>query len=171
MRGDLFIRKIYLFLAAFLIATVLTGVPVRAEQAITFGLHMNKPLNFQDTDGQAKGLVIDVFNDIAQKEGWKVTYASCKWAECLSRLKSGEIDVLSAIGYTAKREKIYDFATTPLITNWGLVVTQPKTTIQSITDLEGATIAVLKEAGHTTALQALLKKFSINANYLEVDSF
>lgn len=146
-------------------------MPVRADQAITFGLHMNKPLNFMDKDGQAKGLVIDVFNHIAKQEGWRVTFVPCKWSQCLDRLKNGEIDVLSAIGYTAKRKKIYDFTDTPLITNWGLVVTQPDTAIQSITDLEGVTIAVMKRAGHTTALQTLLKKFGVNAHYLEVDSF
>lgn len=157
--------------AAFFAVLLCMAAPSRAEHAITFGLHMNKPLNFKDTDGQAKGLIIDVFSHIANQEGWKVTFAPCEWAECLSRLKSGEIDVLSAIGFTEKRAKIYDFTETPLITNWGLVVTQPNTPIQSVIDLEGTTIAVMKRAGHTTVLQALMKEFGINANYLEVDSF
>ena len=132
---------------------------------------MNKPLNFNDANGKPAGLVIDVFTHIAKEEGWKVTFSPCEWADCLNRLESGEIDVLSAIGYTSKREALYDFAATPLITNWGLVVTQTETHIQAITDLEDTTIAVMKRAGHTTALQELLKKFSVNVNYLEVDSF
>ncbi|MBT4890002.1 MAG: transporter substrate-binding domain-containing protein [Rhodospirillales bacterium] len=149
----------------------LCGSAYAADQAITFGLHMNKPLNFNDANGKPAGLVIDVFTHIAKEEGWKVTFSPCEWADCLNRLESGEIDVLSAIGYTSKREALYDFAATPLITNWGLVVTQTETHIQAITDLEDTTIAVMKRAGHTTALQELLKKFSVNVNYLEVDSF
>ena len=132
-----------------------------AETKVVYGLHQNKPLNFKDEDGVAKGLVIDVFEHVAEQEGWSVEYKPCKWAECLAWLKSGEIDVLSAIGYTAKRAEIYDYTDTPLITNWGLVATQPDTAIQSILDLEGKTIAVMKKAGHTKALLALLDKFSV----------
>ena len=142
-----------------------------AEIKVTYGLHQNKPLNFKDDDGVAQGLVIDVFEHVAEQEGWSVEYKPCKWAECLAWLKSGEIDVLSAIGYTAKRAEIYDYTDTPLITNWGLVATQPDTAIQSILDLEGKTIAVMKKAGHTKALLALLDKFSVNVKELEVDSF
>ncbi len=173
MRLDSLTSKIRALVLAspFVFASIFLAIPASAQQAITFGLHMNKPLNFEDTDGEVKGLVIDVFRHIAQNEGWQITFAPCNWADCLSRLESGEIDVLSAIGYTAKREKIYDFSETPLITNWGLVVTQLKTEVQSIIDLEGKTIAVMKRAGHTTALMSLLKKFSVNAKYLEVDSF
>ncbi len=144
---------------------------VQAQQRIVFGLHQNKPLNFLDNDGQVKGLVIDVFTHIAKQEGWTIEYEPCKWAECLSKLESGEIDVLSAIGYTEKRSKIYDFTDTPLITNWGLVVTQPRTDVQSIIDLEEKRVAVMKRAGHTKALVELLNRFSIDVKYLEVDSF
>lgn len=165
------IRKPYVLATLILAVSQFVSMPVMADDAITFGLHMNKPLNFRDEDGQAKGLVIDIFTSIAKQEKWDVKFAPCEWAQCLERLETGEIDVLSAIGYTDKREKIYDFTDTPLITNWGLVVTQPDTEILSIPDLEGSTIAVMKKAGHTTALQTLLKKFNVNTNYLEVDSF
>ncbi|MBT5308708.1 MAG: transporter substrate-binding domain-containing protein [Rhodospirillaceae bacterium] len=147
------------------------STPATAEHTLKFGLHMNKPLNFRGTDGQAKGLVVDVFKHIAKQEGWKVSFHPCKWSQCLSRLKSGEIDVLSAIGYTDKRAETYTFTETTLITNWGLVITQPDTDILSLTDLHGTTIAVLPRAGHTTMLKALLDKFGVNANFLEVDSF
>ncbi len=139
--------------------------------AVKFGLHQNKPLNFRDDDGQVQGLVIEVFTHIANQEGWDIEYDPCAWADCLDKLNKGEIDVLSAIGYTAKRQKIYDFNETPLITNWGLLVIQPDSEIQSILDLEGKSIAVLKRAGHTVAFQKRLKDFGINVNYLETDGF
>ncbi len=145
--------------------------PIYAQQTIKFGLHQNKPLNFQDTDSQVKGLVIDVFTHIADKENWKIEYVPCAWGDCLDKLKNGDIDVLSAIGYTQKRHNIYDFTSNPLITNWGVVVTQPGTTIQSILDLDGKTIGVMKRAGHTVAFQKLLGDFNINAKYLVVDDF
>ena len=47
----------------------LCGSAYAADQAITFGLHMNKPLNFNDANGKPAGLVIDVFTHIAKEEG------------------------------------------------------------------------------------------------------
>ncbi len=142
-----------------------------AQHSIKFGLHQNKPLNFTDNDGQNKGLVISVFNNIAVKEDWDVEYVPCVWADCLTKLEAGEIDLLSAIGYTTKREKIYDFNLVSMITNWGLLLTQPKSEIQSILDLEGKKIGVMKNAGHTRAFHKLAMDFNINVEYEEVDDF
>ena len=157
---------------ALWVSVVITAAfPAYAEQTLNYGLHQNKPLNFQDSDGQVKGLVVDVFSHVANKEGWKVNYQPCQWADCLSRLKKGEIDVLSAIGYTQKRSDIYDFTKTPVITNWGLVVTPPKTKIQSLIDLNGHVVAVMKKAGHTRAFKEMLSRFRVDVVYLELDSF
>ena len=134
------LMAIAIFLAG---ACLLVSSPIYAKQTIKFGLHQNKPLNFRDTDSQAKGLVIDVFTHIADQENWKIEYVPCTWGDCLDKLEKGDIDVLSAIGYTQKRHNIYDFTSIPLITNWGLVVTQTGTTIQSILDLNNKTIAAL----------------------------
>jgi len=105
-------------------------------------------------------LVIDVFTHIADKENWEIEYVPCVWGDCLDKLENGDIDVLSAIGYTPKRDDIYDFTSNPLITNWGQVVVPPDTTIQSILDLDGKTIGVMKRAGHTVAFQKLLDDFN-----------
>ncbi len=142
-----------------------------AQQTIKFGLHQNNPLNFTDVDGHNKGLVISVIKHIASQEDWDIEYVSCIWAKCLSKLKSGEIDLLSAIGYTKKREKIYDFNDISMITNWGLVLTQPDTKIQSILDLEGKRVGVMKRAGHTRAFRKLVNDFNIKLEYKEVDDF
>jgi len=162
------LMKLVIFLMG---CTLLVAPPVFAQQTIKFGLHQNKPLNFLDTDNQVKGLVIDVFTYIADKENWEIEYISCAWGDCLDKLKNGEIDVLSAIGYTQKRHNTYDFTSNPLITNWGLIVTQPGSAMQSILDLDGKTIGVMKRAGHTVAFQNLLENFNINAKYLVVDDF
>ncbi len=142
-----------------------------AQQTIKFGLHQNKPLNFTDTDAQNKGLVISIINHIADKEDWSIEYIPCIWSECLAKLEKGEIDLLSAIGYTEKRKKIFDFTTIPVITNWGLLAIQPNSSIQSILDLEGKTIAVMKRAGHTRAFKKLINDFNIDVTYKEVDDF
>jgi len=162
------LMKLAILLIGF---SLLTASPIFAQQTIKFGLHQNKPLNFRDTDNQVKGLVIDVFTYIAEQENWEIEYVPCDWGDCLDKLEKGDIDVLSAIGYTKKRHNIYDFTSNSLITNWGLVVTQPGTTIQSILDLDGKTVAVMKRAGHTMAFRKLLDNFNINAKYLVVDDF
>lgn len=145
--------------------------PSSASNSIKFGLHQNKPLNFYDIDGQAKGFVIDIFSQIARQENWQIQYIPCKWDDCLKELENGDIDVLSAIGYTVKRSDMYDFNETTLITNWGMVIIPPGSMIQSILDLEGKSIVVMKKAGHSLALAELLKNFNLHAKFIEVDDF
>ncbi|MCP3892953.1 MAG: transporter substrate-binding domain-containing protein [Desulfobulbaceae bacterium] len=165
------IKYLFGYLNCIIFVVLLMASSVAAAQTLKFGLHQNKPLNFRDQDGQPKGLVIDLFTHIATQEDWQIEYVSCDWKNCLEKLENGTIDVLSAIGYTSNRQKIYDFTETPLITNWGLAVTKPDAEIQSILDLEGKRIAVMRRAGHTVAFQNLLKKFRINVKYLKVDDF
>jgi len=158
-------------ISTLLLITCFATSPLFASSSIKFGVHQNKPLNFRDQDGQIKGLVIDVFTHIANQEGWQIEYLPCLWGDCLEKLKKGDIDVLSAIGYTSKRQETYDFNETPLITNWGMVVVHPDAAIQSILDLQGKSIAVMKKANHTLALKELLQEFRIDVNYLEVNDF
>jgi sigma-B regulation protein RsbU (phosphoserine phosphatase) len=43
-----------------------------AGQRIVVGLHDHTPLIFIDTDGQAKGIAVDMLTHIARKEGWDI---------------------------------------------------------------------------------------------------
>ena len=98
-----------------------------AEQ-LKIGVYNNKPLVFQDEQGEFQGLTIDVLRHIAKKEGWTLEYISGSWPECLRRLEAGDIDLQVAIAFSATRANIYSFPKETLITNWGRLYRHPDTT-------------------------------------------
>jgi hypothetical protein len=44
------------------------------EQQLNVGIYQNSPLQFSDSKGKAKGILADVLNYIAAREGWSLQY-------------------------------------------------------------------------------------------------
>ena len=146
--------------------------PVLAsETTIKVGFDQNEPLVFTDENGIVQGIYIDILEDIAYKENWKIEYLEYSWEECLQKLESGEIDLLIDIGYTEERSKLYDFTDETIIAEWGQVYAQKNSDINSILDLDQKRIAVLKEDAHNDKLRIDVKKLSLKCNFIEVDDY
>jgi signal transduction histidine kinase len=54
------------------------------------------------------------FKALAQYAGWDCKFVSQSWDECLSSLKSGEIDFLSDVSITEERSAYMDFSAQPM---------------------------------------------------------
>ncbi|MDZ4860367.1 MAG: SpoIIE family protein phosphatase [Candidatus Hydrogenedentes bacterium] len=135
------------------------------------GIYENQPMVFLDQDGKAAGLQVDVLDDIAQQENWEIEYVFGTWQECLERLDRGEIDLLLDIGYSEERAEKMDFSSEAIISTWAQIYTQPGSDMRFIPDLEGKTIAVMRNDVHALPLQRLLGDFGITANYVEFDDY
>jgi len=69
-------------------------------------IHDLPPFNFQDQKtGQAVGFTVDVFNRIAGKAGFRVTYIfGHTWSDLITMIKLGEVDVIPGIGISEERK-------------------------------------------------------------------
>ncbi|WP_082464349.1 response regulator [Dethiosulfatarculus sandiegensis] len=76
------------------------------------------------------------------------------------------MDILAAIAYSQSRAKTLAFSKETVLTNYGQVFVPSKSGIQSILDLKGRTISVLKDDIHYQALSDLLKKFQVKVDFL-----
>jgi hypothetical protein len=47
---------------------------IEAETPVKVGVYQNKPLLFQDENGEINGIFADVLAYVAQEEGWKIEY-------------------------------------------------------------------------------------------------
>jgi PAS domain S-box-containing protein len=138
---------------------------------IKVGVYSNKPLVFQDEQGEYQGLTIDVLRTIAAAEGWDLNFVPGSWSECLQRLKNGEIDLQVAIAFSAARSNIFSFPKETLITNWGRLYRNPDITAGSLLDLDGKTIALLEKDIHAKVFAELMDKFSKNVNSVYLQSY
>jgi len=76
---------------------------------IKVGAFDSYPLIFQDNDGSAKGLYVDLLNEVGQKDNIQFTFVYGTWQEGLDRLKNNELDLLTSVGYTEGRSQYMSY--------------------------------------------------------------
>ncbi len=160
----------YFFLSVFIL--LILNVNAHAdERKVRVGVYANKPLVYQDENGEHKGLSIDVLRFAALKENWKLEFVPCSWSECLQMLKKGENDIQVIIAKTPERDKIYDFTSQSLYSLWAQIFIRPQADIESWTDLEGKNVAVHKDDLFSETFKKLIKEFGVECNLLEVGDY
>lgn len=147
------------------------AAPSLAATQLRVGVYANPPLQEMSERRVPEGFIIDILENIAQKEGWQLTYVPCTWDECLTMLEAGEIDLLGAIAYSPERAQRFDFSQETLINNWGQVFAKNEGQLESVLDLEGKRIAILQGDIHAKALEDMLTSFDIDVQLVEVDDY
>jgi len=149
--------------------TLLFPLHADANRTVRAGIYNFKPLVYSGNEGGAHGFYVEVFNHIAALESWDVQYVSGTWQEGLDRLKSDKIDLLICIGYTEERDRYLDFPKEFLLLDWGLVYKPKGSAINTIMDLEGKTVSVLKGSVYSSGFQDLVRQFNLHVKILETD--
>ena len=78
------------------------------------------------------------------------------------------------VAFSEERSKKYDFTSETVLINWGILYTSKNFQLESLFDLRGKTIAVMKDSIHTVGeegIKNLLTKFNIECAYVEVDGY
>lgn len=141
-----------------------------AARSVKVGVYDNAPIVFQDKNGKFSGLSVEILEYIAAKENWNIEYVFGSWQECIKRLDRGEIDVQVYIAYSKERALKYDYTQETLFSNWGTVYTWPGSDIETIIDLEGRRVVVMKNSIHPPAFKKLINTFDIQLELIDVES-
>ncbi len=150
----------------FLVATALG----QSDDMIQVGYFDKDPMIRLDSDLGGTGFVRDLFDHIASENDLKFEYIHGSLPECLQRLENGEIDLIPFLGYSAERDKIFDYSTENVLRTWGRVFAQSDQNIQSIPDLDGNSIGYLRNSIFKTGLERLLVQFGIAHSFVEFES-
>jgi len=159
-----------------MISLVIGSAAVAADDAriVRVGIYENQPKIFTDDAGKAAGFWPDIIEDIASEEGWTIEYKHGTWTECLQMLENNEIDMMPDVAYTEERVRKYAFSHETVYISWSRVYTQKGVEINSILDLEGKDIAVLKGSINvegSDGIKEIIRSYNINCTYTEVDSY
>jgi len=102
------------------------------------------PYCMLDEHGEPTGMAVELFKAAADAMAMEVTFVIGTWDSVKNLLKTGEIDALPLVGRTPQREDIFDF-TFPFLTMHGsLVVRAGEEGINTIEDIRGKDVAVMK---------------------------
>jgi PAS domain S-box-containing protein len=180
------LKRTFLFLLSLLIiispffavnlsaAEPLTSYAADISRPVKVGVYENEPKIFTDKNGNVSGFWPDIINNIAASEGWEIEWVHGSWEECLGMLANGEIDIMPDVTYTEERAQLYDFSGEALLVSWSRIYTARGVTIQSILDLEGKTVAVLKGSVNVEGpegIKELANAFDVDCSYMELDSY
>jgi PAS domain S-box-containing protein len=146
--------------------------PVLAEQrTVRVGVGSNPPIAFSDSSGKAQGLAVDILNDVADKEGWRLEFVHDQWQAIFAMLERGEIDLLTGIAHTPERAERFRFTDSMVLSNWAVVYAQPASGIHSLVQLQDKRIALVPAATHSDELSDLLDKFGVTVVALPADNY
>src|SRR6056297_3527389 len=164
---ELSVRLGSLFL--FLFLTSIFSLPLYGETLRIACFEKDRIVEFKD--GQVKGFAVDVFDHIAEQEGWSVEYLPGTLPESIARLSAGEADLILTLGYTEERSRRFAYSSEVLLTTWGRVFTSKGSEVQSLIDLEGKRVGYVDDSFFYPIMQDLLQQFEIECTFVEVKSF
>ena len=153
-----------LILLALLLVTVSYSLTVRV------GIYNNSPLVYLE-NGKPRGLYIEVIERVASREGWQIEYIFDTWSNLITALKSGQIDVLTAIAYSQERAELFDYNSEEVLLNWGVVCVKDEAQIENTFDLDGKDIAVISNDIYYEGFRNLCESFGVNVSYVFVDDY
>ena len=149
---------------------LLLAVTVQARE-VTVGIYDNDPKVFRDAQGRPAGIFVDVIREIAEREGWTLTFEDCRWSTCLDLTAAGEIDLMPDVAISEERQARFDFHRDPVLHSWSRAYRRPGLEIASLLDLEGRRIAVLDGSIQQARLDVLLDEFGVTHALVPVPDF
>jgi PAS domain S-box-containing protein len=102
------------------------------------------PLSVVTPNGSAGGFSVELLKATVETMGGKITFKTAPWNQIKAELAEGRLDVLPLVGRTPEREALYDFTIPYLTLHGALFVRENDARIQSLADLPGKRIAVMK---------------------------
>ena len=150
------------------------GVMEAVAQSLKVSVSDSPPLCYFDEEGMPNGFFIDILNDIAAKENWKINYESVKFSQGLNQLRSQTSDILVNVAITPERQEYIDFNEISVFSTYGQVFTKNEN-IETIPDLEGLKVGYLKNDYYVVdpddGFLENLKRSGITADMLPFNSY
>jgi len=160
-------------IASLGLAPGLTPDPAQAAALpLRVGVYDNPPKVFWDGDtGEPSGFFPDLLVVIAAEEDWDITYVPCQWADCLADVEAGRLDLMMDVAYSQEREARFDFNRVVVTPSWSVVVARRGVNLESILDLDGQRLGVLRDSIQANALATASQGFDIRPELVFVDTF
>ena len=151
---------------------ILFSVLLNLNAAIKIGVYDDKPLIFDDENGNPVGIYPDILKYVAKKEKWDIEYIHGSLAELLDLLKDNKIDLLVSVTPTNTRKKYLKFNSETVFLNWATIVTRKNDLkIKSFQDLDKKKIAVLKSDSYFDSIKNISENLGISPNYLFYNTY
>lgn len=125
------------------------------------------PFQFRNADGQADGLIIDLWRSWTAKTGVELAFVPAKWNETLRMVDEGRADVHAGLFFNDERDKFLEYGSALAKTDTHLFLHKSLSGITDIEQLAGHNVGVL--AGDF--VEGYLKKNAATAEIIGFSSY
>ena len=101
----------------YIIFIVLLSICTNAKTIKIVYNHSTPPLKFTDINGDANGLLIDIWKLWAKKNSIKIEFIEASWDDTLKMIQDGRADIHAGLYYTQNRDIILDYSKYSLFQN------------------------------------------------------
>lgn len=126
------------------------------------------PWTFKEND-ELKGFEIDVWNEIAKRNGFNIEFKLAKFSGLLGMLNSGQIDTIAhQMSITDERKELYNF-TEPYAYSYYDFSVKKDSPINSAEDLKGKTVGCWLGGNGEATLRQVNDDYNLNLNIKTYD--
>lgn len=164
-----------IFLLFLVVGSLCNAQPVEhadnPKNTYLIGLSDNPPISFLNQNNQVEGLIVDLMNEIAKKENFKIEWVFDEWDVLLKKIENSELDMLTSVGFSIERTSYMDFSKEGFISSWSSIYLPKNSAIDNFLDLENKTIAVLVGDINGINLIKRCEQFEINCKFIYVKTY
>jgi PAS domain S-box-containing protein len=168
-------RTVFLLVLVFMCFCLTGATPVPPpSRSIRVGVYENAPKIFVAPDGTVSGFWPDLIRSIADREGWEIVWVHGTWDEGLAKLAANTIDMMPDTAWTEERSQAYAFSSETVLLSWSRLYVPKGSTIESILDLDGKTVAGLSGSTNLNGpegIKDLTTRFGVRSTFVEMTSY
>jgi hypothetical protein len=116
---------------------------------------------FTDAQGMPQGILVDITNAVASKEGWTVRYIRATMSESLKNLENGSIDLLPDVLFSEERSKRFYLNRIPVLSDWLDVYKRTSDPFDRFDQLDRKKIAVVDKSAEQEMLYIRILQLGI----------
>ncbi|HCY85577.1 MAG TPA: hypothetical protein DHV36_10620 [Desulfobacteraceae bacterium] len=169
--GPMPCRAAIFAIIGFILLGTFASHAAKAPLPLKIGYFQNEPIVFKDHNGSPQGLYVDIINEIARLENWDPVFVFGDWNQCIRRLDTGKIDLMTSIARNREREKRYAYSRVNLLTMWGQVYARTNSDIEDILDLRGRSVAVLRDGINGINFKKMVHAFGIDCRLVPANTY
>ncbi len=137
-------------------------------RVVKVGVFPIDPIVSVTSGNQPRGFFVDLVNEVARREHWRVVFVPGTWNEGLQRLEAGSIDLMTGVARVPARQGRMRFGEQTILTVWGQVFARPGDRLQTILDLRDKLVAVAAGDINGINFQESARRFGVTCRYREV---
>ncbi len=136
---------------------------------IRVGVYHNPPKIGLTDGGEPYGFHIELIEEIAEANDWRLEYVPGTWTDLLRQTETGTIDLMLDVALSPSRLMRFSFNDEDVFVNWGVIYVRPGERFRSLEDFENRRIATMDGSIHTTGETGIVNLFSSLGIPAEID--